>query len=160
MVWMVQGHPREVQLLHSKSFGCFHISTKIFQFCGISRTFILEHAGVNRILLQVGTLTVPSLCPILCVWYIQKLFCDHELRHMWCFSCTELCFGGVVICSRSRAVCWSCLRKVQLPKSSTAGPQMHITKWCILVIHTSSFILLHFSLHWDFLKSSVGFSGM
>lgn len=27
----------------------------------------LEHSDVNRILLEVGTLTVPSLCLILCV---------------------------------------------------------------------------------------------
>lgn len=109
----------------------------------------LEHSGVNRILLQVGTLTVPSLCLNLCLWYIQKLFGDHELKHMWYFSCTKLCFGRVIICSRLRAGCWSCLRKMQLPKRALLV-HMHMLAWCTLIIQLQTF---SFSLTLRLLKT-------
>lgn len=123
----------------------------------------LESFGVNRRRLQVGTLAVPSLCLIFCLWYIQKLLGDRELKHMWCFSYTKLCFGRVVICSRLRTGCWSCLRKMQLPESSTAtctctaSPHAHIG-----VVHpnNSASYFLIFPYTKTLKKVLWGFSGM
>lgn len=138
MDWMGQGYPREVQLLYSKYFAWYvlwvYVSVLKDNLQHLFRVLWCEQNTSSS-----GDF-VPSLCLILCVWCFQRWFGDHEFKLMWCFSYTKLCFGRVVICSKSRAGCCLCLRKMQLPKSSSASPQIHILEWCTLIIQLHTFL--------------------